>query len=197
MSIKLKIIILIAIAAAIFASFKSCQRNKDEARRMTNNFYAATSEAKMYRTKDSANVLSIAVLTLRANELTKVNTELAEQAEKMGLQIKRLLSAAQAGTTTTYTPPVHWIDSIIIVEQKIDTIRCINYHDVWIDFVFCDTEHPEPLIVHRDKMIQLVHRVPRFQFWFVRIGTKGIRQDIMFANPNTDIEYTQFMNFTK
>jgi len=54
-----------------------------------------------------------------------------------------------------------------------------------------------PHIQHRDVMYQFIHRVPRFHFLFIRIGTKAIRQDITFKNPNTEIEYTKFINFVK
>ncbi len=43
-----------------------------------------------------------------------------------------------------------------------------------------------------DTLIQVVHRVTR-QFWFIKWGTKAIRQDIVSKNPHSQIVYTEYI----
>ena len=52
------------------------------------------------------------------------------------------------------------------------------------------------LIVSRDTLVQVVHRVPR-QWLFFKWGTKGIRQEIMSKNPHTEITYAEYIELKK
>ena len=47
-----------------------------------------------------------------------------------------------------------------------------------------------------DTIIQIVHRVPR-KFLFIRYGTKGIRQEIVSANPHTHIVSARYIEFPR
>ena len=181
-------------------SVERCQSHRSEAQRYKSNFNAALSEVKKYKTKDSLNAASVEILNLRVSEFEKSFTELAQHANNLELQNRRLLSASRTATVTEYKIITAWRDSIVIVNnQRVDTIKCVSYSDKFLTFSLCDTSDSTatPYIKSRDEMFQFVHRVPRFQWWFIRFGTKGIRQDITFANPNTNIEYTEFINFVK
>lgn len=43
-----------------------------------------------------------------------------------------------------------------------------------------------------DTLDQAVHRVPH-RFWFIKWGTKAIRQDIVCRNPYSQITYSEYI----
>ena len=182
----------------LFFAVGRCDRHRKEATRLKDNFDAALSEVRRYKTKDSLNAVSVSVLTLTVKEFERNFTELSERAAALELSNRRLLSASRTATVTEYRIETRWRDSIIFVAGRIDTIRCISYNDEFLTFAFCDSSDvAKPFIASRDEMFQYVHRVPRFEWWFIRIGTKGIRQDITFRNPNTLIEYSEYVRVNR
>jgi len=194
---KYLFIAIIILAGVVFATSRACSYYQQEAARHMNNFDAVKSEMNVYKTKSGHSAASVQALNLKVKEFEKHYSELAAKADDLSLQNKRLLSASQTRTVTEYRIVTEWKDSIIVKEGRIDTLRCIEYKDKYLTFSFCDTDKAEPFIQHRDAMAQFVHRVPKYKIWFVRIGTKGIRQDVVFENPRTNIEFTEFIYFKK
>lgn len=47
-----------------------------------------------------------------------------------------------------------------------------------------------------DTLHQVVHRVPR-KCWFIRYGTKAIRQEVWSSNPNTELVYTEYIELPR
>ncbi|MCL2041942.1 MAG: hypothetical protein FWG84_07905 [Bacteroidales bacterium] len=90
-----------------------------------------------------------------------------------------------------------WRDSICYLDGRVDTIRCMSYSDVWLDFDGCEVDGSvEAAIISRDTLVQFVHRVPR-RFLGIPFGTKAIRQEVVTKNPYTEIMYTEFISLKR
>lgn len=80
-----------------------------------------------------------------------------------------------------------------LAEQRIDTLRCVDYSDQWQTISGCQ-ENDEfiGIVESRTTIDQIVHRVPR-KFLFFRWGTKAIRQEVISRNPNSVITFTEYI----
>jgi len=72
-------------------------------------------------------------------------------------------------------------------------LSCINYQDPYLTFSGSITgKQFSGLIQSRDTIVQVIRRVPR-RFWFIRWGTKAIRQEVISKNPYSRIAYTEYI----
>ena len=193
--IKIGIYVVLAIVAVF--SVKSCVDTKRENKRLAGNQTALLEGVTYYRTQDSLSAASVAVLTLEMDEFKQHYSDLVKEANGLNLKVKRLEAASRTATKTVYKTITEWKDSIVVVGGSIDTIRCLDYSDAYLTFNACErsdtvTSHIEV----RDTLVQFIHRVPR-KCWFIKWGTKGIRQEVVSKNPNTQITYAEYINFKK
>ena len=188
---------ILVLAAFLAVSVKSCQDIRTDRNRLSDNQRTLLADIEFYRTKDSLSAASVERLTLTNREFRKYAGELKKTVEELNLKVKHLQSASQSATETKYLVKTEIRDSIIIRPGKTDTLSCINYQDPYLTFFGSITgKQISGLIQSQDTIIQLIHRVPR-RFWFIRWGTKGIRQEIVNRNPYSRITYTEYIELKK
>ena len=188
---------ILVLAAFLAVSVKSCQDIRTDRNRLSDNQRTLLADIEFYRTKDSLSAASVERLTLTNREFRKYAGELKKTVEELNLKVKHLQSASQSATETKYLVKTEIRDSIIIRPGKTDTLSCINYQDPYLTFSGSITAKQfSGLIQSQDTIIQLIHRVPR-RFWFIRWGTKGIRQEIVNRNPYSRITYTEYIELKK
>ncbi len=188
---------ILVLAAFLAVSVKSCQDIRTDRNRLSDNQRTLLADIEFYRTKDSLSAASVERLTLTNREFRKYAGELKKTVEELNLKVKHLQSASQSATETKYLVKTEIRDSIIIRPGKTDTLSCINYQDPYLTFSGSITgKQFSGLIQSQDTIIQLIHRVPR-RFWFIRWGTKGIRQEIVNRNPYSRITYTEYIELKK
>ena len=188
---------ILVLAAFLAVSVKSCQDIRTDRNRLSDNQRTLLADIEFYRTKDSLSAASVERLTLTNREFRKYAGELKKTVEELNLKVKYLQSASQSATETKYLVKTEIRDSIIIRLGKTDTLSCINYQDPYLTFSGSITgKQFSGLIQSQDTIIQLIHRVPR-RFWFIRWGTKGIRQEIVSRNPYSRITYTEYIELKK
>jgi len=186
-------VLLIVIALCL----NECGRLAHENKRLSDNQAALLEGVEYYRTKSDLSAASVAQLTLTNSELKQHYNDVVKEAEDLNLEVKRLESASRTASETVYKTVTEWKDSIIYVEGKPDTIRCIEYSDTWLSFAACEIGGVmETNIKSRDTLVQFVHRVPR-RFLFFKFGTKAIRQEVMLKNPNSTITYTEYIKLKR
>lgn len=162
---------------------------------MSVNAFYGGSDFDFYKTKDSLSVASVDRLTLSNDEFREYCKDLEGQVKKLGLKVKRLQSVSQTATITEY--PVKTIIRDSIIPGKTDTLRCINFQNAYLTLSGCfESSHFNGLVENRDTIIQVIHRVPH-RFWFIRWGTKAIRQEIISQNPYSRISYTEYIELKK
>lgn len=189
------IILLVALLTVMLISVRCCQSYRRERDRLADNQRTLMSRIDFYKTKDSLSAASVERLTLSNDEFREYCKDLESQVKKLGLKVKRLQSVSQTATITEY--PVKTIIRDSIIPGKTDTLRCINFQNAYLTLSGCfESSHFNGLVENRDTIIQVVHRVPH-RFWFIRWGTKAIRQEVISRNPYSRITYTEYIELKK
>lgn len=189
------IILLVALLTVMLISVRCCQSYRRERDRLADNQRTLMSRIDFYKTKDSLSAASVERLTLSNDEFREYCKDLEGQVKKLGLKVKRLQSVSQTATITEY--PVKTIIRDSIIPGKTDTLRCINFQNAYLTLSGCfESSHFNGLVENRDTIIQVVHRVPH-RFWFIRWGTKAIRQEVISRNPYSRITYTEYIELKK
>ena len=189
---------ILVLAAFLAVSVKSCQDIRTDRNRLSDNQRTLLADIEFYRTKDSLSVATVECLTLTNREFRKYADELKKTVEELNLKVKHLQSASQSATETKYLVKTEIRDSIIIRTGKDpDTLSRIDFQDPYLTFSGSITgKQFSGLIQSRDTIIQLIHRIPR-RFWFIRWGTKAIRQEIVSRNPYSQIAYTEYIELKR
>lgn len=193
MWIRLLTIAIVLAAAIVFANLYRTEIR--ERRRLEANQRALQSDVLYYRTRDSLSAASVERLTLSNREFREYAGELEQAVAGLQLKVRRLQSASRSVVETHHPVEVRLRDTVLVRDSLMvpDTVRRLYYEDAWLtldgtldDAVF------RGHILSRDTLIQVVHRVPR-RFWFIRWGTKAVRQEVLTRNPYSRISYTEYI----
>lgn len=170
--------------------------------RETNAIYAANQTALMdsvvkYQTESGRNAASVQLLTLDYKTLQEKYSLVKETAAELGIKLKRAQSVSTTATKTEQIVNTIIKDSVIYRDGKLDTLTTFAWRDPWTDIIAeIEGDSVALGIESRDTLVQIVHRVPH-KFWFIKWGTKAIRQEIVTRNPHTQIEYTEYIELKK
>lgn len=194
---KYLLFIILALAVSLVICVKSCRDIRSDRDRLTDNQRTLLSGIAFYRTRDSLSAASVDRLTMTNREFREYAAELEKTVEDLNLKVKYLQSASRTATETEYRLKTEVRDSIVVLPGRIDTLRSIDYRDPYLTFSgSIDDREFSGLIQTRDTIIQVVHRVPR-RFWFIRWGTKAIRQEMVSRNPYTRLTYTEYIELKR
>ena len=84
-------------------------------------------------------------------------------------------------------------DSIVYRDGVLDSLKMFKWSDAWVDVAGEIRGRDVSLdVVSNDTIRQIIHRVPK-KFWFIKWGTKAIRQEVVSSNPHTKITYTEYI----
>ena len=170
-----------------------------EQQREKSNNQALLQSVNYYKTEAEKSAASVQILRLRCGEFEELRAADAEKIRQMGLKIRRLESAANSVTQTKLEVVVPIRDTVVIRDtvKTIDTLRLFRWQDNWvtIDGVI-DSDSVTCTLRSVDTLHQVVYRVPR-RFWFIKFGTKALRQHIVSSNPHSEIVYTEYVKIEK
>ena len=170
-----------------------------EQQREKSNNQALLQSVNYYKTEAEKSAASVQILRLRCGEFEELRAADAEKIRQMGLKIRRLESAANSVTRTKLEVVVPIRDTVVIRDtvKTIDTLRLFRWQDSWvtIDGVI-DSDSVACTLRSVDTLHQVVYRVPR-RFWFIKFGTKALRQHIVSSNPHSEIVYTEYVKIEK
>ena len=164
-----------------------------EVARLRNNNEALTSETHLYKTQFNESAASVVALQLRIDEFRKQHAEDTKRIKALGIKLRRMESVAITATEskTEFVAPRR--DTVILQ----DTLSLFRWSDSWVSIEGrVRNDEVECHIESIDTLRQVVHRVPR-RWWFIRYGTKAIRQEITSSNPHTRIVYTEYIELPK
>ena len=164
-----------------------------EIARLRNNCEALSSETTLYKTRLDESAASIVALQLDLDEYREQHRRDVKRIRSLGVRLRRVESVAKSATESKIEFVAPRQDTIILH----DTLSLFRWSDAWMrvegavrgDSVECKIESV-------DTLHQIVHRVPH-RFWFIRYGTKAIRQEIISSNPHTKIVYTEYIELPK
>ena len=179
-------LLLIAVAAIM-------HHQSDEISRLRNNCEALSSETKFYQTHLGESAASVMALQLDLDEYRKQHERDLKRIRSLGVRLRRVESVAKTATKSEVEFIAPRCDTVILR----DTLSLFRWNDAWTnvegiirgDDVECKVESV-------DTLHQVIHRVPH-RFWFIRYGTKAIRQEIISSNPHTRIVYAEYIELPK
>lgn len=185
--------VILAVACASLWGVNSNLRQEKE--RLTSNQEALMEEVQYYQDEAGRNAASVQRLELSKAELEAYNGELTQRIEDLNIKLKRVQAATTTATQTKVEIKTVIRDSIIYVDSsRIATLPAIKWQDPWVkvDGIIMPDSTVDLSIQSVDTLYQVVHRVPK-KFWFIRYGTKAIRQEITSSNPHTKIVYSEYI----
>lgn len=198
-----RVVIRIAVITGIIAAFILLWRfyrlERLERRRLEANQHSLLTKVEYYRTRDSLSAAGVERLTLTNREFRRHAEELERTVEDLQLKVRRLQSASRTAVTTEYAVEAQLRDTVIIRDtlNLRDTVRLLRFENPWLtlDGILGDDIF-RGRIESRDTLVQVVHRVPR-RFWFIRWGTKAVRQEVTTRNPYSRITYTEYIELKR
>ena len=167
----------------------------EEKHRLKLNQEALMNDVEYYQTEAGKSAASVQRLELSRRELEQHNEDLTNTIESLNLKLKRVQAASSTATQTRVEIQTIVKDSIVYVESgKIEKLPAIKWRDPWIkvDGLISLDGDVNLTIESVDTLNQVVHRVPK-KFWFIKYGTKAIRQEIVSSNPHTKIVYSEYI----
>lgn len=194
---KILILLLIAAFAIIVGLRSSLHKTREERDRYRANQTALLSDVEHYKTESGKNAASVQKLTLTYNELKKNYDDVVATAKELNIKVKRMQSVSTTATETRVNVVTQVRDSIIFRDSITQSIKIFRWNDPWVSiFGELNNDSVGIDVQSRDTIVQIVHRIPH-KFWFIKWGTKAIRQEIVSKNPHTNIVYTDYIELKK
>lgn len=195
----IRIAVVIAIIAAFLLLWRIYRLEHDERQRLEANQHSLMTDVEYYRTRDSLSAAGVERLTLTNREFRRHAEELTRTVEDLQLKLRRLQAASRTAVATTYPVEVQLRDTLIMRDTIAvpDTLSRLYYQNPWVtlDGIIADSVF-RGTIESRDTLVQIVHRVPR-RLWFIRWGTKAVRQEVTTLNPYSRITYTEYIELKR
>lgn len=170
---------------------------KDNLRLERNQVALLSDSLTYYRTKNGELVSSIEQLEFTIKELKTHRSKLVEELRSMKIKLKDVQSLSTTALENRVEVFVPIRDTIFIDTGKVVKAQSFHWSDAWtsIDGLI----HVDSVSIKyqsRDTLIQVVRVVPK-RFLFIRWGIKNINQDIKMSNPNTVVNYSEFLKIKK
>ena len=194
-----RIVVIAAVAGLIVLLWVMYRSEVRDRRRLEANQRSLLTDVEYYRTRDSLSAAGVERLTLTNREFRRHAEELERTVEALQLKVRRLQSASRTAVTTAYPVEARLRDTVIVRDTLAvaDTLSRLHYVNPWVTLdgvVAGDLFRGR--IESRDTLIQVVHRIPR-KFWFIRWGTKAVRQEVTTRNPYSRITYTEYIELKR
>lgn len=185
---------LCLIVLSLWGTNRNLSKEND---RLQGNNDALMEEVVTYMDIADRSAASVQMLELKKCELEKNYQDICQIAKDLGLQVKRLQAASKTETQTKVEIQTIVRDSIVYKDGILDSLKRIEWRDPWVQVE--GTLHKDSLdlnVSSVDTLYQFIHRVPH-KFWFIKWGTKAIRQEISSSNPHTKIICTEYIELKK
>lgn len=186
-------LVLLGLGVIVLSLWAANKKLTSENERLTANATALMDRANYYETEAGKSAASVQKLTLDYSELQDHYNHVCRTADELGVKVKRLQSAATTATQTEVKVITQVRDSIVYRDGVLDSLKVLRWQDPWVTVAGEIRGDSAALdVVSCDTITQIVHRVPK-KFWFIKWGTKAIRQEIVSSNPHTKITYTEYI----
>lgn len=193
---KALLIYALVTTSLLAIGFGDSRRLRLENRRLDQNILALTSDVALYRTQSGASAAEVRSLRLKQSELEQTNADLTSQIRQLNIRLRHITSAAEATTQTELQFCAPLPDSALR-RTVTDSIRLPLYSDRWNSLqATLIGDRIEGRFTSIDTLRQVVYRVPR-RIWFIRYGTKELRQVITSSNPSTRLVYSSHITIER
>ena len=184
-------VILAVLCASLLGAVRELTQEKD---RLTGNQEALMEEVQYYQDEAGRQAASVQRLELSKSELEAYNGELTQRIEDLNIKLKRVQAATTTATQTNVEIKTIIKDTIRYRDTGMLVLPAIKWQDPWVnvDGIIKPDSTVDLSIQSVDTLFQVVHRVPK-KFWFIKYGTKAIRQEITSSNPHTKIVCSEYI----
>lgn len=176
------LLVLMGVSLLFFGLWRA---ETGERQRVTGNFYAAVDTLRTYRVRDSLWAVSTATMQLKLSEYKALRAQDARLIAQMGVRLRRVESVAKIATNSHYALRAAGDSVWRLQSSHLDFLARRDSAGLRAEFVV------------RDTLVQVLHRVPRFVFLGIAFGTKGVRQEILSKNPNTQIVAAEYLKIVR
>lgn len=186
-------LLIIALGAMVVFLRADNVKLSKENDRLNANSTALMERASYYETEAGKSAATVQKLTLSYSELENNYEKVCRTADELGVKVKRLQAAATTATQTEVKVITQIRDSIIYRDGVLDSLKLLQWRDPWITVSGEIRGNDVELDVSScDTITQIIHRVPK-RFWFIKWGTKAIRQEVVSSNPHSKITFTEYI----
>lgn len=191
---KYPIIICAVLGMACATIWVVNGRLRTEKERLAGNQQALLEKAEYYETEAGKSAASVQRLQLSYSELEDNYSQVCKVSNDLKIKIKRMEAATTTQTKTEVEVQTTVRDTVIIRDTLPPLkLQAIEWKDPWVTVTGGLAGKELKLNISSvDTLTQIVYRVPK-QFWFIKYGTKAIRQEIVSSNPHTKIVYTEYI----
>lgn len=201
---KIKIILTLI---AIIASCLMCNRIQyltEENNRLSNNQETLLTENEHYKIRDSLNVSKTNQLELKLSELKKYKSEYTQLVKDLNIKNSQLEQIISVYAETITNLKAMLRDSIRLdtVSNIIDTLKCFEYKSKYTDVSGCINKDIIDMQIRNRESLKAIESKKKKKFLFFKLpiwlfGYKSKQLDIVSLNPNTTIEYIEYISVTK
>lgn len=201
---KIKIILTLI---AIIASCLMCNRIQyltEENNRLSNNQETLLTENEHYKIRDSLNVSKTNQLELKLSELKKYKSEYTQLVKDLNIKNSQLEQIISVNAETITNLKAMLRDSIRLdtVSNIIDTLKCFEYKSKYTDVSGCINKDIIDMQIRNRESLKAIESKKKKKFLFFKLpiwlfGYKSKQLNIVSLNPNTTIEYIEYISVTK
>lgn len=201
---KIKIILTLI---AIIASCLMCNRIQyltEENNRLSNNQETLLTENEHYKIRDSLNVSKTNQLELKLSEFKKYKSEYTQLVKDLNIKNSQLEQIISVNAETITNLKAMLRDSIRLdtVSNIIDTLKCFEYKSKYTDVSGCINKDIIDMQIRNRESLKAIESKKKKKFLFFKLpiwlfGYKSKQLDIVSLNPNTTIEYIEYISVTK
>lgn len=198
---------IILTLIAIIASCLMCNRIQyltEENNRLSNNQETLLTENEHYKIRDSLNVSKTNQLELKLSELKKYKSEYTQLVKDLNIKNSQLEQIISVNAETITNLKAMLRDSIRLdtVSNIIDTLKCFEYKSKYTDVSGCINKDIIDMQIRNRESLKAIESKKKKKFLFFKLpiwlfGYKSKQLDIVSLNPNTTIEYIEYISVTK
>lgn len=146
-------------------------------------------DIKSYKIRDSLNAVSVSALNLTIDELKEYRADDAQTIKELGIKtsILRLWLNRDSFNRNNLCRPL---------ASTSDRPDCLEVNSKWSHVIACFKDSTVYYNI-RDSLAAIVHRIPKRKFLWWSWGTKGYKLELVNFNPNTKIDYNEFIKVSK
>jgi hypothetical protein len=195
------IMLFLGLVGIIDWQYKRNQRLQMDCDDWKRTSYSFLEDVKHYQTRDSLNAASVQALELKLSDYKRYRSEEIQTIERMQTKNRELNQVIAFQTVTISELSGRFKDSVILAENRVDTLRCLDIYDKYFELHGCadsDGNFGGNIISRDSFLIAVTTKYKRFLGFLWRTGKVENRQvDLVSKKLNTRILGVEFVEIKK
>ena len=190
------ILVVIGIVVTISILSHRCSVLKDTVERWEHNYDILSDTLSNVRDKNGALVSRVGGLEMSYQEVSDRADRYMKLANDLGLQLRRVRQSSETGIQIRDSLILQLRDSLYRIGD-LDTVvsaKAFDHADGYLSLsgtVLSDSIKLQ--YTYRDTIEQVLYRIPKWEWWIFRCGTKGVEQYIRVRNPRGEVTYSRVL----